>query len=183
MRWRALFHFRLPALMCGLPTGSRAKESNDYDPKQWLKTSFICISQLAQALSCNRGTRTNTWLLTAVEEDNVKILFSCCVVGSWALCTLSKRPKRKINQSILIPVMHLTPIILYLLSWWSNIQVKTGLKVSVCLPHLGMAVDSPILDYQSLSRVHHTTPLWNFSLSSPCSPQRSPVPSVKRDPV
>lgn len=87
---------------------------------------------------------------------------SCFLVVWWVhglFARYQKDQNMKINQSILIPVMHLMPIILYLLSWWSNIQVKTDLKVNVRLPHLGMAVDSPILDCQSLSRVHHTTPL------------------------
>lgn len=87
---------------------------------------------------------------------------SCFLVVWWVhglFACYQKDQNTKINQSILIPVMHLKPVILHLLSWWSNTKIKTDLKVSVRLPHLGMAIDSPILDYQSLSRVHHIMPL------------------------
>lgn len=73
---------------------------------------------------------------------------SCFLVVWWVhglFACYQKDQNTKINQSILIPVMHLKPIILHLLSWWSNTKIKTDLKVSVRLPHLGMAIDSPHL--------------------------------------
>lgn len=67
---------------------------------------------------------------------------SCFLVVWWVhglFACYQKDQNTKINQSIFIPVMHLKPIISYLLSWWSNTKIKTDLKVSVRLPHLGMA--------------------------------------------